>query len=76
MAKRKKKGLNALEAGEKLARLKKLVVELQHEIPAETEHLRRIEELATELNKAVLDLDMRVAPKLIGKEAALLPVMY
>jgi hypothetical protein len=75
MAKRKK-GLNALEAGEKIARLKKLVVELQREIPAESEQLERIGELAAELNKAVLDLDVRVAPKLIGKEAALLPVMY
>lgn len=71
-----RRGLNALQAGEKIARLKRLVVELQAEIPAETEQLQRIEELAAELNKAVLDLDTRVAPKLIGKEAALLPVMY
>jgi hypothetical protein len=73
---KREQGFNALEAGEKLARLKKLVVELQREIPAESEHLERIGELAAELNKAVLDLDVRVAPKLIGKEAALLPVMY
>jgi hypothetical protein len=73
---KQKKGLDALEAGEKLARLRKIVVELQHEIPEETDQLQRIGALATELNRAVLDLDTRVAPKLIGKEAALLPVMY
>ena len=69
-------GLNALQAGERIAKLKTLVLELQREIPHDTEELRRIGELAAELNKAIVEIDVRVAPKLIGKEAALLPVMY
>jgi|GEM_PF-5283908 len=74
--KQQEKGLNALETGEKIARLKKLVLELQREIPPDTKEMVRIAELAAELNKQIVDLDVRVAPKLIGKEAALLPVMY
>lgn len=76
MAQGKKKGLDALQAGEKLARLKSLIVELQKEIPADTQDLQKIQKLAEELNKEILNLDVRVAPKLVGKDAALLPVMY
>lgn len=74
--KQDEKGLDAIEAGEKIARLKKAVLQLQREIPADTRDLKPIAELAAEINKRIVELDVRVAPKLIGKEAALLPVMY
>jgi hypothetical protein len=76
MAKETNVGLNCLEAGDKLARLKQLALELRREIPANMKQLKRVEEISLELNEEIIKLDVQVAPKLIGKEAALLPVMY
>jgi hypothetical protein len=66
-------GLNANQARHKLNRLKRIATALNDEaIGRESENLRKI---AAELSAEVLQLEERVAPKLVGKDAALLPVL-
>jgi hypothetical protein len=66
-------GLTADQARHKLNRLKRIATALNDEATGkETERLRKI---AAELSAEVLQLEERVAPKLVGKDAALMPVL-
>jgi len=69
-------GMNALEAGEKLSQLRRLASELRAGVPAGVPQLAEIDKLAEQLVKEVIELDVKVAPKLYGEDAARLPVLH